>query len=147
LPGKSLSRGVSPPRRTGLFIWLLHGAARAKTALRLLKLAQFIGRPMRRNTCRPLHCPRVFPARSAAKSTPAIRSAEAAWGREDNEADQYGSVYASENGGKTWRPIKTESQHVYNLTIDAQHPDTLYVTGFDAVADRSRRSRCDLEAY
>ena len=31
----------------------------------------------------------------------------------------------------------TESQHVYDLTIDPRHPDTLYICGFDAAAYRS----------
>jgi len=60
-----------------------------------------------------------------------------AWGEEGEFADRNGGAYASDDGGKTWRTLFTQSQHVYDLTIDPHHPDTLYVTGFDAAAYRS----------
>ena len=60
-----------------------------------------------------------------------------AWGQEGENADSNGGVYASADGGKTWRTLFTESQHVYDLTIDTHHPDTLYICGFDAAAYRS----------
>jgi photosystem II stability/assembly factor-like uncharacterized protein len=60
-----------------------------------------------------------------------------AWGKEGDSADMNGGVYASDDGGKTWRTLYTKSQHVYDLTIDNKHPDTLYFTGFDAAAYRS----------
>ena len=60
-----------------------------------------------------------------------------AWGQEGEIADHNGGVYASDNGGKTWQALFTQSQHVYDLTIDPHHPDTLYFTGFDAAAYRS----------
>jgi photosystem II stability/assembly factor-like uncharacterized protein len=46
-------------------------------------------------------------------------------------------VYVSSDGGATWKTLFTESQHVYDLTIDPRHPDTLYIAGFDAAAYRS----------
>jgi photosystem II stability/assembly factor-like uncharacterized protein len=60
-----------------------------------------------------------------------------AWGQEGESADRNGGVYASDDGGKTWRALFTESQHVYDLTIDPLHPDTIYICGFDAAAYRS----------
>jgi photosystem II stability/assembly factor-like uncharacterized protein len=60
-----------------------------------------------------------------------------AWGQEGEVADQNGGVFASDDGGKTWRTLFTKSQHVYDLTIDPHHPDTLYICGFDAAAYRS----------
>jgi photosystem II stability/assembly factor-like uncharacterized protein len=60
-----------------------------------------------------------------------------AWGQEGDYADRNGGVYASDDGGQTWRSLFTQSQHVYDLTIDPKHPDTLYITGFDAAAFRS----------
>ncbi|MGP8271543.1 MAG: VPS10 domain-containing protein [Terracidiphilus sp.] len=60
-----------------------------------------------------------------------------AWGQEGENTDKNGGVYASDDGGKTWRALFTESQHVYDLTIDTHHPDTLYICGFDAAAFRS----------
>jgi photosystem II stability/assembly factor-like uncharacterized protein len=60
-----------------------------------------------------------------------------AWGQEGDDFDRNGGVFASDDGGKTWRALFTKSQHVYDLTIDPRHPDTLYITGFDAAAYRS----------
>jgi photosystem II stability/assembly factor-like uncharacterized protein len=60
-----------------------------------------------------------------------------AWGQEGEDADRNGGVYFSEDGGKTWRAQFTQSQHVYDLTIDSHDPDTLYICGFDAAAYRS----------
>jgi photosystem II stability/assembly factor-like uncharacterized protein len=60
-----------------------------------------------------------------------------AWGQEGDVADQNGGVYASDDGGRSWQTLFTKSQHVYDLTIDTRHPDTLYICGFDAAAYRS----------
>ena len=60
-----------------------------------------------------------------------------AWGREGTRADSGGGVYVTENGGATWKPLFTESQHVYDVTVDGKNPDVLYICGFDAAAFRS----------
>ena len=60
-----------------------------------------------------------------------------AWGRMGEAADENGGVFASDDGGKTWRALFTELQHVYDVTIDPNHPDTLYFTGSDVAAYRS----------
>lgn len=60
-----------------------------------------------------------------------------AWGQEGVSADHGGGVYFTEDGGKMWKNIFADSQHVYDLTIDRRNPDTLYITGFDAAAYRS----------
>lgn len=60
-----------------------------------------------------------------------------AWGQEGEISDRNGGVFASSDGGKTWSTLFSASQHVYDLTIDPHHPDTLYICGFDAAAYRS----------
>jgi photosystem II stability/assembly factor-like uncharacterized protein len=61
----------------------------------------------------------------------------AAWGQEGDSADRNGGVFASDDGGSTWKNIFSKMQHVYDVTIDPHHPDMLYITGFDAAAYRS----------
>jgi photosystem II stability/assembly factor-like uncharacterized protein len=60
-----------------------------------------------------------------------------AWGQMGDIADQNGGVFASDDGGKTWHRLFTQAQHVYDLTIDPRHPDTLYICGSDTAAYRS----------
>jgi len=60
-----------------------------------------------------------------------------AWGQEGEISDRNGGVFASSDGGKTWTTLFSDSQHVYDLTIDPRHPDTLYICGFDAAAYRT----------
>ncbi|HZY74038.1 MAG TPA: hypothetical protein VFE22_13115, partial [Edaphobacter sp.] len=60
-----------------------------------------------------------------------------AWGRVGPIVDTGGGVYVSTNGGRSWKALFTDSQHVYDLTIDTKNPDVLYITGFDEAAYRS----------
>jgi photosystem II stability/assembly factor-like uncharacterized protein len=60
-----------------------------------------------------------------------------AWGQMGDVADQNGGIFVSDDGGKTWQTLFTHAQHVYDLTIDPRHPDTLYITGSDTAAYRS----------
>lgn len=60
-----------------------------------------------------------------------------AWGRVGAKVDTGGGVFVSTNGGDSWQPLFTDSQHVYDLTIDTHNPDVLYITGFDEAAYRS----------
>jgi photosystem II stability/assembly factor-like uncharacterized protein len=61
----------------------------------------------------------------------------AAWGQEREGVDTGGVVFLSTDGGQSWKPVFTQSQHVYDVTIDPNAPDTLYICGFDAAAYRS----------
>jgi photosystem II stability/assembly factor-like uncharacterized protein len=60
-----------------------------------------------------------------------------AWGQEHEGVDVGGGVFLSTDGGESWKPVFSQSQHVYDLTIDPRAPDTLYICGFDAAAYRS----------
>ena len=60
-----------------------------------------------------------------------------AWGQERADVDFGGGVFLSTDGGQSWKPVFNLSQHVYDVTIDARAPDTLYISGFDAAAYRS----------
>ena len=64
----------------------------------------------------------------------------AAWGQGRTGVDTGGGVFLSDDHGRTWRNVLSQSQHVYDVTIDPKAPDTLYVCGFDAGAYRSTDS-------
>jgi photosystem II stability/assembly factor-like uncharacterized protein len=61
----------------------------------------------------------------------------AAWGQERADVDTGGGVFLSTDGGQSWQPVFSQSQHIYDVTIDPKTPDTLYICGFDAAAYRS----------
>ncbi len=61
----------------------------------------------------------------------------AAWGRSTPPQAQGGGIYASVDGGKTWRNVLSKDQHIYDVTIDAGHPKVMYATGFESSAWRS----------
>ena len=60
-----------------------------------------------------------------------------AWGVARLNGDTGGGVFLSSDGGHTWKNIFSDSQHVYDLTIDPKNPRVLYICGFDAAAYRS----------
>jgi photosystem II stability/assembly factor-like uncharacterized protein len=60
-----------------------------------------------------------------------------AWGQEHEGVDVGGGVFLSTDGGQSWKPVFSQSQHVYDVTIDPKAPDSLYICGFDAAAFRS----------
>jgi photosystem II stability/assembly factor-like uncharacterized protein len=61
----------------------------------------------------------------------------AAWGRAVPGGDQGGGIFASDDGGRTWQPLLTDFQHVYDVTVDPKNPHVLYASGFDQSALRS----------
>jgi len=61
----------------------------------------------------------------------------AAWGVARLRGDTGGGVFLSTDGGKTWRNIFNQSQHVYDLTVDPKNTRMLYICGFDSAAYRS----------
>lgn len=48
-----------------------------------------------------------------------------------------GGIYLSEDGGQTWRRVLDRDQHVYDVTIDRQHPNLMYAAGFESSAWKS----------
>lgn len=48
-----------------------------------------------------------------------------------------GGIYLSDDGGQTWRQVLDRDQHVYDVTIDKQHPNLMYAAGFESSAWKS----------
>ncbi|RPI26193.1 MAG: hypothetical protein EHM61_12405 [Acidobacteria bacterium] len=61
----------------------------------------------------------------------------AAWGRATPEGDQGGGIFISNDGGKSWRQVLGDDQHIYDVTVDPRNPDLLYACGFQHSAYRS----------
>jgi len=61
----------------------------------------------------------------------------AAWARAVGQHGEGGGIYLSENGGKDWRPVLDQDQHVYDVTIDPADPKLLYAAGFESSVWRS----------
>ena len=60
-----------------------------------------------------------------------------AWGVTRPDGDTGGGILLSTDAGATWRPVFTEAQHVYDVTVDPRDPKVLYACGFDQAAFRS----------
>ena len=60
-----------------------------------------------------------------------------AWGVTHPDGDTGGGIFLSTDAGMTWRPVFTEAQHVYDVTVDPRDPTVLYAGGFDQAAFRS----------
>ena len=60
-----------------------------------------------------------------------------AWGVTRPDGDTGGGIFLSNDAGATWRPVFTEAQHVYDVTVDLRDPRVLYASGFDQAAFRS----------
>ncbi|HEU0106815.1 MAG TPA: hypothetical protein VFT38_11635 [Vicinamibacteria bacterium] len=61
----------------------------------------------------------------------------AAWGVATPGGDTGGGILLSTDAGTTWTNVLPQSQHVYDVTIDAKDPSVLYASGFDQAAYRS----------
>jgi photosystem II stability/assembly factor-like uncharacterized protein len=60
-----------------------------------------------------------------------------AWGVTNPGGDTGGGIFVSTDAGASWRPVLTEAQHVYDVTVDPRDPKVLYACGFDQAAFRS----------
>jgi photosystem II stability/assembly factor-like uncharacterized protein len=59
------------------------------------------------------------------------------WGGVQSGLITGGGVFLSTDAGETWRNIFSESQHIYDVTVDSRNPKLLYVSGFESGAYRS----------
>ena len=60
-----------------------------------------------------------------------------AWGSQQGLSIAGGGVYMSADGGASWAKIFSQSEHVYDVTLDPRNPDILYNAGFETGAWRS----------
>lgn len=60
----------------------------------------------------------------------------AAWGRRTPAGARDGGIFLSTDGGRSWRNIFADDQHVYDVTIDPRN-GVLYAAGFESSAWRS----------
>ena len=61
----------------------------------------------------------------------------AAWGRFTNGREEGGGIYLSTDRARSWVPIFTNDQHIFDITLDEKNPRTLYAVGFESTAWKS----------
>ena len=65
-----------------------------------------------------------------------------AWGRSKQYAidppPQFGGIWISADGGKSWKQTNSADAYLYDVTIDSHDPNLLYTAGFEASVWRSR---------
>ena len=71
----------------------------------------------------------------------------AAWGRATPGGDTGGGIFLSTDGGATWKPVLTEYQHVYDVTIDPRDSSQSLRVGLRPVGPALRGPRPDLDAH
>jgi photosystem II stability/assembly factor-like uncharacterized protein len=60
-----------------------------------------------------------------------------AWAAATPGGDSGGGIFISDDGGSSWRRTEAPTEHVYDVTIDPRHPETMYACGFDQGVFRS----------
>src|SRR5207253_2574302 len=58
----------------------------------------------------------------------------AAWSRVLDGKAVDGGLFLSTDGGKTWKNVLSEDQHIFDVTIDPHDPKRLYACGFSSSA-------------
>lgn len=61
----------------------------------------------------------------------------ACWPIENERKDEFGGLYATEDGGDNWRNIFDPSSHVYSAAVHPDNPSVLFIVTFDSAAYRS----------
>jgi photosystem II stability/assembly factor-like uncharacterized protein len=62
----------------------------------------------------------------------------AVWGRNTPQGAVDGGIYMSKDGGRSWRNVLARDQHVYDITSNPRDSHTLYASGFESSAWRSK---------
>ena len=61
----------------------------------------------------------------------------AAWARAAGTHGDGGGIFLSIDGGRKWRQIFDRDRHVYDVTVDPNHPEVVFAAGFESSAWRS----------
>jgi photosystem II stability/assembly factor-like uncharacterized protein len=61
----------------------------------------------------------------------------ACWPKTVERVERFGGLYVTEDGGRRWNNIFDSSSHAYGVTLDQQHPSTIFINTFDSAAYRS----------
>ena len=61
----------------------------------------------------------------------------ACWGNENGYPARHGGLYATEDGGQSWKALLDTSLHVYGITVIPGAPQALYAAAYEGVVLRS----------
>ena len=61
----------------------------------------------------------------------------AAWARATGTHGDGGGIFLSIDGGREWRQIFDRDRHVYDVTVNPNHPEVVFAAGFESSAWRS----------
>jgi len=61
----------------------------------------------------------------------------AAWPIPIEDIEQHGGLWRTEDGGITWTNTFDQASHVYGVTLDPEHPSTIFITNFEGAVYRS----------
>jgi len=61
----------------------------------------------------------------------------ACWPTVIDDAERFGGLYKTEDGGQSWTNVFDESSHVYGVAVDRTNPATVFLANFEGAVYRS----------